>query len=422
VKLRELMLENNVDIFFGANDVRIAKERVWVARASLLPQINLGVLATSMANPSFLLSSIEMTLPFIIPNNWFELFKQEALLKVDQAAFRIIQLNVYAQALALLHQVQADVRLREVLVEQLDYATSVEVYTSVAYRAGRATLDDWNLARAELAMARVRLEKVDDLLENEKASLRTVVDVPIGTSIVPAASRPKASRLEHLKLDDAAYEVNESSIELKQIEHLLKAAEQERFQKAFAFISGASVSQQVSAGDAAAGRSVKLDFGQATGRGLFTFGFDQFPNYNIANRNIDDIKIRRKEVRRENARVVEASLNRLVQANERHTAAVQAEGFQRSVLDNALVRYRLGTITLLDLILQQQRFRETSVERLQAESLQDQLRVTLQRVNLEGQFDEIQDCRHLDLSKAMGPWGEKSRMPKVACGLEKKVQ
>jgi|GEM_PF-754652 len=419
VKLREMLLENNIDVFFGANTVRMAKERVWIARARLLPSLNLGVLATSVANPMFLLSSVQVLLPFLIPNNWFELFKQNSLLKVDQDAFRLVQLNLYASAYSLLIQVQTDFRLRDILIEQESYAADVERFAALAYRSGRGSLDDWNLARAALATARGRLLNIEGMLAEEVAELSSALDRPVGTEIWPSAKSPSVSPLEGLALGDAVDAVNERSIELDQITALRQAAKQERWQKVFAFISSASLSQQVSASDAAAGNSLKVNFGQMTGAGLFNFGFDYFPNLQMANRNLDDIDLRRKQVQRENGRVVEATLNHLSKAVARAATTAEAESFQQDVLDNALLRYQLGFIGLLELIQQQDRFRDANVERWQAEAAVDQLRVTLQRINLEGQFDEIQDCRHLDLSKAMGPWGKKARMPKEACGLER---
>jgi len=60
-----------------------------LARASLLPSINLGFGATLGDSYSFALANVSFLLPFLLPSKWFDVKKSERLLEPKAIPFML---------------------------------------------------------------------------------------------------------------------------------------------------------------------------------------------------------------------------------------------------------------------------------------------------------------------------------------------
>ena len=79
--LRKYILEENSSILLGMNAVRQAKHRVSIARAQLLPNLNLGAIISS--GPTFALAAVEMVLSFLMPAKWFNVGLSKNLFEAE---------------------------------------------------------------------------------------------------------------------------------------------------------------------------------------------------------------------------------------------------------------------------------------------------------------------------------------------------
>ena len=100
-----------------------------MARAKLLPTLNLGALLPALANPTFLLASVTILFPFLVPSNWIVLKQEKELFESDKASYKALQLNILSNSLALYYTFVNDQKIHNILAEQSN--TLGTIYTNL---------------------------------------------------------------------------------------------------------------------------------------------------------------------------------------------------------------------------------------------------------------------------------------------------
>ncbi len=394
--LRTRMISDGLPILAAANRVHKAKDTVNLARARLLPSLNLGALAASIANPTFILASVEYVLPFLIPARWFDVGKAKYLAQAERAAFLLTELNLYASLYSLYYTVNLDLQTREFLTMDFRDAVLIEQLVERAFEDGRATEMDLNSARSQSASAKVRLARFNELLVDEISVVKQSIGLPMETSIQFERLDVPPSPMEEMAFPEALALALEKAPESEQIKNLLEAAKKERWSKQFGFISGASASNKVTGLD---GGSASFAFSDQGVGGFFNFGFDYFPNISLSHRNIEELQIREAELNSELARLVDSMQGRLDFVKTRHRESTKSENLLKRVFENDQQRYAAGDISLMELTETMARYRQAGLERLRANTDLQLLRVSMHRIVVGEQFAEIKGCEVLPKEK-----------------------
>jgi outer membrane protein TolC len=407
-KLGEYLFYRNNDIFLAANSVQRAKNEVTLARTKLLPSIDMGTVLLAAGNPTFLITQIQSLLPFLIPQNWFQLAKSKEMLDADRLSYRIIAMNTEAQALAMYHMLLNDLGVMDNLATTAASWREIEQLLSERYSVGLITGESLALAQSQRALAELRYEKIRSLLADHLANLKKGLALGPDQNLVLSRLGTPAAPYETATPVDALGAAAQASLELKQMHHLGEAAKRDRWSRYFGFISSASLSTAYRAPGTTDGlREQDLAFDKLAGTLNLHFGFDYFPLIKLSQRNIDDITLRKREIGLEINRVLEGSRLKLPAIQHRVDLAREAEAALRRNFDIVYNRFKIGAgVTLLDLIQARIGIEQSITERLLAEMEQSLTRVSLHRIYLTDVFAKVPSCHYVNPAEreAKGHW------------------
>lgn len=397
--IKSQLLDANVNVLLSLNKVQKAKEQVNISRGNLLPSINLGFLLSG--DPSFLLSSVSVLLPFLLPSNWIILKQNKQLLAAEGKAYYIAQLNAYASGLALYQTYLADREIRNVVAEQLRNNRLIEEETKRRFESGKADLSELLQAQAQSKNSLLQLSQLNVLLGKEASALREMLALPLEAELVFEDYHPNEMAEEAMNLSQLAQKAIEVSPEKVQMQHLIEAAKLDKWAKAFSFITGSSLNGQ-SRGD------VSASFSDLTHTGSVGLGFGYFPALELSSLNIEAMRLRDRELELENAHIAEDLYLEVNESKKQVVYAVEAEIKMQQVYDSERIKFENGWTDLLRLYQLKSAAINAKVARIKATMQLDQARYGLQRTLIVGQFGNIKDC---NISKAVSgnkaKWWEK---------------
>ena len=381
-----------------------AKLSVEVARGKLLPSINLGVMVGTMANPAFLLSSVDYVVPFLLPSRWFDFYKSKNLVDAEKEGFLVVELNLYASTISLASNLLNDLRTRQILYYEMRDWIEVENLVRQAVEDDRAVPADLDRSRSQTAGVRIRIGRLNELLIEEMAELKKVLNLPANTEIQFDNLDVSQSKLEGLDIPDAIQKVFDISPERRQMLAFIKAAEKDRFSKIFAFISGASAGN-VSRG-LTSNESASMAFDAQYGRFNFQLGYDYWPTIKIAESQIRILKIRENEVCNDHATATTEVIGKKEFIEERMAQAMSAAELLERVFKADQVRYGQGLIPLIQVFESQRQWRAALIENLRAETDLRLMRISMDRLIRSGHFAALKGC---DTMTAYGKGGCNSK-------------
>lgn len=330
--LRSLLMERNVDIAIALNEVQQSKAQVAQARGNLLPSINLGSVISS--GPSFMLTSVSFLLPFLMPSKWMDLSENTYLLKAQGTSYYLAQLNGYASAYSVYATTVGDMQLRATIYKQYETFKAIEDKLRLPAEVGIIRMEDYLQAQAQAQLALVQVSQLDELIKREKASVRQMLGLELDREIVFEPLHIAASPVEGMSPQDLLEKVHESSPESAQMASLITAAQYNKWSKGFGFLSGSSLGvSRPSSGGA---------FGSVTQTGSVNMGFGYFPALELSNLHIEQLRLRKKELRLDQAQLIETTLGALEEAHKQFAAATQAEENLLKVYDAEYMRYQVG--------------------------------------------------------------------------------
>nr|WP_295899654.1 TolC family protein [uncultured Bdellovibrio sp.] len=380
--LRTMLLSRNIDIAIALNEVQQAKAQVAQARGNLLPSVNLGAVISS--GPSFMLTSVSFLLPFLMPSKWMDLKESVYLLKAQGTSYYLAQLNQFASAYSVYLTVVGDMQLRGALQKQYENFKAIEEQLRLPAEVGIIRKEDYLQAQAQAQLALVQVSQVDELIKREKASVRQMLGLELNQEIVFEAVHVPSSSAESMSPQALLDKVHESSPEAAQMTALITAAQYNKWSKAFSFLSGSSLGvNRPSTGGA---------FSSVTQTGSVNLGFGYFPALEISNLNIEQLKLRKKELRLDQAQLIETTLGALEEAQKQYTAASQAEDNMRQVYNAELMRYQVGITDILHVLELGNSLTSAVVNKVKAATALDTLRISLHRIMISDQFAGVETC------------------------------
>lgn len=383
--IRGRLLSKNITLLQALNNVESSKNNVNMARAKLLPSINLGVLLPALANPTFLISAVTFLFPFLVPSNWLVLKQQKDLFEADKAAYKVLQLNILTSSLSMYFTYVNDQKVQKVINDQSDVLG--EIYKTMQMRSdmfGNVSAENLNMASAQWEESKIRSSKLQELLVQEKAGLRTLLGLPLGSELTIEDIDLAPSAFE----SKTVYELADRSLllapESAQLASLLKAAKVGKYAKMFGFISQSSL-----AGTATNNSS---PFGNLKASGNFSFGADNIVNIQISNNNIDAIGLRVDQLKSENEKTAEILVGQISEVKAQVALTAQALSDRLAVFEAKKLKYSLGFTSLQSLLLTQSQLADSYVANIKSDLDLKMQRLTLMRLAIDGDFSKIKGC------------------------------
>ncbi len=388
--LRELVLDENNEILIGLNHIHQAKDRVNIARGNLLPSVNLSMVLQIMSNPTFALSAVEFLLPFLLPSRWFDYYEQKDMLAAEKDGYHALQLNTYASAYSLYYTLLSDQMLFEVLrKENEDLKQVYDVLVQRDIILGNVSQNDILHAKSQYDLSGAKVAKLEGLLIEERSELRKALALNLETEITLVPTAVPASQWEEKTVPETVEQALLVAPESRQLKSLEKAAERARWSKVFAFISGASVGAQSGFNT---GNIQSVSFNNVVLRQNVSFGFAYFPAIELSQRQIEEVRLRQRELVIDNRQVLEKVVLGLKHALRRRELAARSEASMKDVYQTANRKYELGMETLLNVLLTRRQVTESSAELVAADTYVNLLRVLLNRTLLLDEFSLVPGC------------------------------
>ncbi len=384
--LRNQVLSKNISLLQALNNVENSKLNVNLARAKLLPSLNLGMLLPGLSNPTFLLSSVSFLFPFLVPSNWMVLKQQKELFEADKSAYKAVQLNILSNSLSQYYTYLNDQKVQKIFIDQSEVLG--RIYTSLKRKSdvlGNVTVEELSLASAQWEESKIKVSKLQELLVAELAGLRTLLGLPLGTNL----SVVDAELLPSLFENKSIYEIADHSLavapEASQLSYLIKAAEASKFAKLFGFMSTASIS--------GTSTNSSSPFDSLKAGGGFSFGMDNLVNIQIGNNNIKSIQLRVDQLKAENERTAEVLVGQINEVKDQQVLSANALKARVAVYEAQQRQYALGLISLQTLMQTQVQLTDTYVLNIKSDLDLKMQRLTLMRLTIDGDFSEIKGCR-----------------------------
>ena len=386
--LRIQVLSENISLLEALRNVQNSKLNVSLARAKLLPSINLSALLPALASPTFLVSSVTFLFPFLVPSNWMVLRQQSELLESDKAAYDALQLNILSNSLSLYFTYLNDQKT-QLFFSNLSETLGI-LYNRLKKQSeilGNVSIEDLGMASAQWQESKIKSSQLLELLIEEKAGLRTLLGLPLRTKIDVEDFDLLPSPYE----SKTVYEIADHSLkvapEAMQLDFLIKAANSGKFAKVFGFMSSASVF----------GTSFNntSPFSILKASGGFTFGMDNLVNIQIANNNIESVKLRTQQLKFENERTAEILVGEINEVKFQKVLSGNALRDRLSVYDAQKREYAIGLISLQTLLQTQVQLTDSYVANIKSELDLKMQRLTLMRLVIDGDFSKIKRCKAL---------------------------
>lgn len=384
--LTQQLFSQNTSILMGINQLHQSKIEVNIARSRLLPSLNLTNLLFASANPSFAVNSIEIMLPFLAPSNWAHYRESKHLVKAQKEALTTIQYNSLASALSSYLSIHTDLKLIDIYNKEVQDLKQVHRIVENLYMAGLSSKNEVDRSSGTLEFSQVGLSKVKGLVSVELAQFKHLLGIEPSTQLNFRVIEIAHSELEELTLKEVIQKAKLQSPELRQIQHIRKAAEENIWSHQFAFIGGGSIASP------APNSNGSVSFDNLTGGMQFNIGFTQVPLIELSRERLEEIKLREQEIHREINERAEYSLSLVLEAQQRYLLAQKALHAFSQVYQRDLVRYQFGQLDLFTVLESRSKLREAQVEQLRAETQLALNRIVMQRLTLSNQFTQVELC------------------------------
>lgn len=382
--LQSQVLGGNLEVLKALYAVHDAKDQLNIARANLLPSLNLGGML-SFSGGGFILSSIDILVPFLLPTNWYNYFSEKNLFEAEKISYNTIQLNIYSSALSVYFTMVADRQIYSIFQQQ--YQDLQDIYEMQKKRAavGLIPVSDVMQTQAQAQMAGVKASQLAELSKQEVATIRKALNLPLETVIQLENSDMVNSQFEFEAMQTTVNKANAVSLERKQIAYMVKAAKDQKWAKTFAFLNSASIGSRGTTGNAS--------FDNMQASGSMSIGFAQIPTYQLNERRIKEIQLQDTILQTENVRIIEATIGSIQEAKNQLDLATQAEIQMAQVYQMRLQSYEQGAATLIEVLQARSQMADASVAKIKAQLDLNLQRTVLHRTLLSAQFGTIKGCQ-----------------------------
>lgn len=240
----------NYTVYSNALRVYQARESVRVARANLLPKLNLWRIANVVIDWT---SAVELIVkdiaPFLVPANWFRVQQEKLLYRADMEGYRALWANELMTAKALYVHLLLD---RSLLTHVEENERDLqELLAIVGSRETFGGAPQGSTRDIEVRLLAIQEDKraLQSLVAEEATLLAFMMGKPGNTLLEPMPIQmPNFSELEPLNYEEFEFRALDTSPELRQFEHFIAAAKYVRRQIQYSFLGSASMSQGTAGG------------------------------------------------------------------------------------------------------------------------------------------------------------------------------
>lgn len=378
--LDQVLFRTSTDIAREMNNVLRARDSVELARANLIPSLNLNLGLVVANPPQFLLSSVSCLVPFLFPSKWFDLAAARQAASAEVSALEITKLNAFAAAYAVLSQYSSYQQILAVLNEQHSRLEEYVRGLNEQFTFGVITPADLDRGRLELNRMQLDTSKIVESMETSKASLRKMLGLNIEQQFELQFGEETASQLEAVRPTQLVINgLYNRAPERRQLELLLEAAENQIHSAEWAFLAGCSGAQGSFAPTSGGA------FTQSTAIAI-SIGYGNFASVSLSKRNRDDIMIRQTELMLELGRVLESTQRSIESLKLRIEKANESIQTSEKLLAEQTELAELGRASVKDILDAFNNIARSKIELITAKASIDGHRITLKRLGLEGKF------------------------------------
>jgi hypothetical protein len=241
--------ERNHLVLEGALKVYQAKEAVQVARANLLPKLNVWKIVGAVVDPMDSVGLIEDVAPFLVPANWFRKGEQRILLEAQKEGYRSLWANELMTSRTLYLQILFDQAIRDQVSDQISSLQSLHQLVRTRETWGKAKPGTAREIEIRMLGLEEDIRRLDVLLAEERGQLGYLLGVGARQEVaLEPVTAPEDARWEPMKYEDHEARVVQASAELRQFKRLVEVASKVKKEIYYSFLGASSQSRGVAGG------------------------------------------------------------------------------------------------------------------------------------------------------------------------------
>ena len=218
--------KQNYAVRENAIQVYQTKESIQVARGSLLPKLNFWKIAAVSLEPVMALGMVDDVAPFLFPSRWIQVEEQKVLYLASQESYRALWANEVMTAKALYLNALLDISILEHIEEnKRQFETILKIAKDREQLGG---IKPGSAREVEIQILALEEDKraLSVLIAQELNSLSYILGLPseIELTLAPV-DLSDFETFEPLTYSDFEFRVLDSSPELRQLEHMIDAAD-----------------------------------------------------------------------------------------------------------------------------------------------------------------------------------------------------
>ena len=237
-----LVLEN-------AQKVYQAKEAIAVARGNLLPKLNLWKIITMPLTLLGALAGAEDVAPFLVPANWMRVEEQKLLYLAQNESYRALWANEVMTAKTLYVHLMVDLSLYDHVEKNEEELARILDIVRARERFGTAKPGGSRNIEVRLLALKEDKRALAVLIAEESSLLSYIMGFKSDVELVlTPLELPDFETLEPLEYADFEFRALDTSPEIRQLGHVIKAADYVKREVTFSFLGVSTMSRGVAGG------------------------------------------------------------------------------------------------------------------------------------------------------------------------------
>ncbi len=241
--------QSNLLLLENAERTYQASEAVGVARANLLPQLNLWDWVGFTFTLTDILGRVTDIAPFLVPGNWFRVAEQKILVNVERNAYHALWANQILAGKLLYYRVLHDEALLKEIDDNEEMLKNIHAVVRTREILGGLPPGTSKTVEARILAMQEDRRALKALIRDEKGRLTYAMALPVGSDLKLTSLLLPDIRNNH-PLKYATYEPRVLSIspEIQQFGHLVRVIPYIKKELRWSFLGTSSLSRGVAGG------------------------------------------------------------------------------------------------------------------------------------------------------------------------------
>ncbi len=239
----------NLTVRANAERIYQGKRSIRVARANLLPKLNIWKWVGAIIDWKSFVGVLEDLVPFLMPNNWIELNRQKLFYQAELQAEKALRANEIFSAKTLYLQALSDYSLLSHLRSSLAHTENVLSYVRTQEIFGEVPVGTSKILEIRALSLADDIRDVDLLVRQEQQELSLMLSLPVNdvVELVPIAM-PRLEQWTALQAKPIVDTALRIAPELRQYDYLVHAASLLKKSAYFSVLGVSSSSRGVAGG------------------------------------------------------------------------------------------------------------------------------------------------------------------------------